>query len=476
MKLRMIQMRVGLVLLAAASVIIGCAKEEEMSIQNLPPETYLAIADSVRHVTTYAQSLQWWGEDRDGEVIAFEYRWFIDPQEGSCRLDTGWVRTEETSGSFDLPVSGADRVHRFEVRAIDNDETSDPSPCTLTLPVSNARPGVMIWNVASLPDTTFPAFLAKVHGSDPEGDNTIAKYIAWLDGDRQNAKILTPPDTTVSLGLADFGGRYEVARTLNVIAVDAGCDTSAVVAYTWYVKQPTGRILVVDDLGKDAGAAEANTDRFYRTGLDSCGEAYSVLDLEKFGGMLSAFNVSRLFSVFDLVIWYNEPNKLAYPRPPLVPHLTAAHSDLEAYVESGGSLIVSSLGAMGSGGALGDSVWTEVFGIDSILVRNNSTTNFDCKSWIIQSNIAPGPDSLRVEGTWPGVECMLPAPGATPLYFLRPGTVDTTQAHQTENYYVGVLNSWRTGRAALVTFPLSRSNQYDNARTEYCKLVNLLLH
>jgi hypothetical protein len=471
MKLRTIQMRVGFVLLAAALVIIGCAKEEELSIQNLPPETYLAIADSVRHVTTYTQTLRWWGEDKDGEVIAFEYRWFIDPQEGSCRLDTGWVRTEETSGDFNLPVSGADRTHRFEIRAIDNDEASDPSPCSLTLPVNNSRPGVVIWNVAELPDTTFPAFRARLHGTDPEGDNTIAKYIAWLDGDRQNAKILTPPDTTVSLGLGDFGGRYEVARTLNVIAVDSGCDTSAVAAYTWFVKQPTGRILVVDDLGKDAGAAEGLTDRFYRAGLDSCGEAYSVLDIEKFGGMLSAFNFTNLFSIFDLVVWYNEPNKTASPAPPAVAHISAAGKDLEAYVESGGRLLVSSLGALGSGGALTDSLWPEIFGVDSILVRNSST-NFDCKNWIIQSNLAPGPDSVRVAGSWPGVECMLPAPGATPLYYIRPGTAG---AYQTENYYLGVLNSWRTGKAALLTFPLSRSNQYDNARTEYCRLVNLLL-
>jgi len=469
--LMLTRIRTGLLLALGVAWLAGCAKEEKISAPNLPPETYLAIADSVRNVTTYTQTLRWWGEDKDGEVIAFEYRWFIDPLEGSCRLDTGWVRTEETSGSFNLPVSGADRIHRFEIRAVDDDETSDPSPSTLTLPVNNTRPGVMIWNVSDLPDTTFPAFLARVHGSDPEGDNTIARYIVWLDGDRENARVLTPPDTTVSLGPADFGGRYEVARTLNVIAVDSGCDTSAVVAYTWYVKQPTGRVLVVDDLGKDAGAAQAMTDRFYRAGLDSCGEAYSVLDIEKFGGMLSAFNFSKLFSAFDLVIWYNEPNKLAYPQPPSVPHISAAEKDLQTYLESGGRLLVASLGALGSAGGLGDSLWPEIFGIDSILVRN-STTNFDCKNWVIQSSVALGPDSLLVGGIWPGVECLLPSPQATPLYFIRPGTAGT---YQTEDYYIGVLNAWRTGKAAVLTFPLSRSNEYGNARTKYCRLINLLL-
>ena len=154
--------RVGAITVAAlvTGLVIGCAREEDLAVRNLPPETYLAVSDIVRNPTVYSQRLAWWGDDTDGEVIAFEYRWFMDPDEPACKTDTAWVRTEEKSKVFDLPVTRGESVHRFEVRAIDNYELRDATACKLTLPVTNSPPEVMIWDVASLPDTTFPAFTA----------------------------------------------------------------------------------------------------------------------------------------------------------------------------------------------------------------------------------------------------------------------------------------------------------------------------
>ena len=460
----------GLALLVLLGAFGGCAREDKITAPNLPPQTYLAIADSVRNITVYSQTLRWWGEDRDGEVIGYEYRWFTDPTEPGCKLDTAWVRTEETSGTFDLPVSDGTSVHRFEVRAVDDRNESDPTPCQLRLPVRNSPPAVMIWHLADLPDTTFPAFLATWHGSDPEGDETVARYLVWLDGSRQAAKTITPPDSVASFGLEDFDSRFETTRTLSLVAIDAGCDTSDVVTYTWYVKQPRGRVLLVDDLGDVAGAGEMPTDRFYRAGLDSCGEAYSVLDIERFGGLLSACNLYETFSIFDLVIWYNEPLAASYPTAS--PHLTVGEGDLKAYVEDDGSILIASAGALGSGGAMRDSLWPEVFGIDSIFVRNGTTSN-DLKRCVIQSALGPTPDSLKLDANYSGAECFRLDPGATPLYYVRAGILG---AYQTEDYYVGVLNSWQGGRAAILTFPLSRSNLYGNARRQYCGAVDLLLN
>jgi hypothetical protein len=459
----------GVVGVAAAvtAFLVGCAKEEKLAIANLPPETYLAIADSIRNTTVYYQTLTWWGDDQDGEVAAFEYRWFIDPDEPGCRLDSNWVRTEERSKTFDLPVTHGESVHRFEVRAIDNEDLRDPTPCVLRLPVSNTPPEVMIWHMDDLPDTTFPSLLVALHGSDADGDSTIAAYVAWLDGSREGARTLTPPDTMVSLGREDFAGRFDRTRTLNVVAIDSGCDTSDVVAHTWYVKETTGRVLLIDDIGSAAGTVERPSDTFYRTGLDSCGEAYSALDLRRFGGPISAHNFAELFSLFDVVIWYNDPYT------PASSYLTSAEADLRDYLEDGGRLMLSSLSALGSGGALHDSLWPEVFGIDSLFLRSGPTSNFDCKNWGVSSNTAVGLDSLKVVGIWVGAECMLPRPTATALYYIRPGTVN---AQQTENYYVGLLNSWHTGKTALITFPLSRSNGRANAHREYCKIIDLLLN
>jgi len=92
------------VLIAAAMAVClvlalapGCAREENLAIPNTPPETYIAIADTVRNTTVYIQHLHWWGDDIDGEVIGYEYRWFMDEMEPGCPTDTDWVFTGETA-------------------------------------------------------------------------------------------------------------------------------------------------------------------------------------------------------------------------------------------------------------------------------------------------------------------------------------------------------------------------------------------
>ena len=47
----------ALILVLAA----GCAEKKDLNIPNLPPETYIAIGDSVRNPTLYMQTVSWWG-------------------------------------------------------------------------------------------------------------------------------------------------------------------------------------------------------------------------------------------------------------------------------------------------------------------------------------------------------------------------------------------------------------------------------
>jgi hypothetical protein len=255
--------------------------------------------------------------------------------------------------------------------------------------------------------------------------------------------------------------------TLNIVAIDSGCDTSEVATYTWYVKEPVGSVLLVDDLSSDAGAAEIITDSFYRLGLDFCDVPYSLLDLESFGGIPYAHNFRGAFEPFDLVVWYNGPLK------PDSPNLSAAEDAVRGYVESGGRFLLQSLSAVGSGSSLSDSLFFEVFGIDSLYLSNGST-NFDCKkSWIILGNSEAGLDSVKSQSIFPGVECMKPEAGAISLYYIRPGTVNRKQEFP---YYLGILNDWSGGKASLLTFPLSRCDGYGNARDEYCKIVDMMLY
>jgi len=460
--------RLGFLLIVAFVMVSGCAQKEDLTTPNLPPETYVAIADSVRNPTVYIQVLHWWGEDIDGEVVGYEYKWELDPTEGTCGFDTTWIFTEETGDTFHLPVTEDTGTHRFYVRAIDDDGSADPTPASTSFPVTNSPPSVRIWDIGSLPDTTYPAFAFKWHGEDPEGDETIAEYLVWLDGETL-PRVLDAQDTMVTLTVDDFGGRYG-ERTVYLVAIDSGCDTSNVATYSWFVKQPEGNVLLVDNLPREYAGYRVG-DRFYRTSLDSCIGTYSVLDIEHFGGNRYSFAFESLFELFDLVIWYNDPwHDPDQGRDTL--YLAPVAPILPDFVAGGGRLILISHTAVGTRGAFRDSATLQFFGIDSLYLRENST-DFDCKRWIVYGNGAVGLDTVKVNGLFMGAECMKPQQDATPLFHIPPGTVGP---EQTVDYYVGIMNDYGDGKVALLTFPISRSNTYRNNQSVFCKLVELMLN
>jgi hypothetical protein len=322
---------------------------------------------------------------------------------------------------------------------------------------------VRIYDRGALPDTTFPALRIRWVGEDPEGDETIVSYRLWLDGNEQNAKLFSPFDTTASLGPEDFDGRYGT-RTLSMVAIDSGCDTSATVTYTWYVKEAAGDVLIVDDITSEH-AGNSRSDEFYAEAMSSCVALYSELALERYGGSVSyPHNFPELAKMFETIIWYSDPLR------PGTESLALMDDVYSSYVMEGGKFIVISLGAIGTGGALTDTVAFEVFGIDGLYLRNGST-DFDCKRWVINPNAGIGLDTLKVTGLYQGVECMKPADEATPLYHIPPGVASA----DTVDYYLGTLNSYGTGKAALLTFPMSRSDYYDNAQIEFCKILDLVL-
>ncbi len=453
----------GLALAAVLAVLAGCADMQDITVPNLAPQTYVALADSVRNPTVYIQTLNWWGDDKDGEVVGFEYRWSSDPGLPGCGLPADWTFTEENSKVFHLPVTDSIGTHSLEVRAMDNEGAVDETPATLRLPVTNNPPVVRIYDRGALPDTTFPALRIRWVGDDPEGNETILGYKLWLDGNEQNARVLSPADTTVSLVPADFEDRFGT-RTLNLVAIDSGCDTSAVVTYTWYIKETTGDLLVVDDI-TSAHAGNAKSDKFYAEALGSCVAAYSELALERYGGSVSyPHNFPELVKMFETVIWYSDPLR------PGTESLEEMDDVYPSYVQSGGNFLVVSLGAIGTDGALTDSVGFEVFGIDGLYMRNGSS-DFDCKRWVIYPNAGVGLDTLKVSGLYSGVECMRPTAETTPLFHIPPGVA----AADTVDYYLGVLNSYGGGKAGLLTFPMSRSDSYGNAQSEFCKVINLML-
>jgi hypothetical protein len=471
MNMRKLLARLVLMGLFLLAVVWGCAQDENLGLPNTPPETYVSIADSVRNPTVYIQELHWWGDDMDGEVVGYEYRWFQDPAEPGCPMDTDWVFTSETSHEFHIPATDAAvRTHRVEVRAVDNRQAVDPTPSSLVIPVTNTPPVLKLQDSKDLPDTTYPAIMVKWEVDDAEGRGTMDYFKAWLDGNEENARIVAGEDSSVSFGYDDFQGRYG-QRTLYLFGMDSGCSPSNMVTYTWQVKEPLGNILIVDDLWSRSGAVDYTTNNVYMGLMRACAGTYSKLDLEKFGGVTYAHNYPALFEIYDLVIWYDDPVRAISTTLPF------ARDAVRDYAAGGGNFLLVSLTALGPQGAFSDETMFEVFGVDSLYWRldgdGHLNPNFDCKrAWNIRGNTDLGLDSLNVVSNTLGAKCMAKSESAISLYHITPGTVDVIQK---VDYYLAVMNYWGNGKVAVFTIPLSKCNGYMTLQNEFCRIFQLML-
>ena len=71
------------------------------------------VWDTLEHafttITTSKQQLHWWGEDKDGDIIGYKYKW---------SSDSVWTFTSEEEGLFYVPITSNLDVFWFEVKAL----------------------------------------------------------------------------------------------------------------------------------------------------------------------------------------------------------------------------------------------------------------------------------------------------------------------------------------------------------------------
>ncbi len=84
-------------------------------------------------ITTSRQVLHWWGEDADGQVLGYYYKW---------SSDSSWTYTDLESGSFYVPIRSELDVFSFEVKAEDDDSNVDNTPSKIVLPIRNSEPTI----------------------------------------------------------------------------------------------------------------------------------------------------------------------------------------------------------------------------------------------------------------------------------------------------------------------------------------------
>lgn len=287
--------------------------------------------------TTSRQILFWWGEDPDGDVVAYHYRW---------NFQEDWTRTEAEEDTFFLPLQVTYAEFLFEVAAEDNQGALDPTPATLRIPVANSHPSIEFsinsnpaaGNNPNVTHVTFPTRTFSWSVTDIDGLETINQIRYKLD-DQDSWHYLDGNVTSLTLEEIPPG-----FHTFYVQAIDTAGAFSNLLHFPdssdqaapngWKVVEPVGDFLLVDDYKLDNGTTHA----FYTELLDSLAgeDMYSIFEVGQNEKALpaSATDQVAMYSFFKTVIWYH------YSEAPSLPD---ANSALRSYIGGGGNLFISSL-------------------------------------------------------------------------------------------------------------------------------------
>lgn len=343
-------------LLAALLIAFGCSEQKDDNLApNILPETHiflhLADPETDRPDTTVSrQELFWYGNDPDGWIVGYYYHWDYF---GDMNNRDNWVWTVDENNTFYVPLQAESGTFTFRIQAVDNnavfdgepandnppistDGAIDTSPARLSVPIRNSPP-IIDFVLSSNPqddeaDTTFTTRTFFWTASDLDGDQTITNF-RWALDDTTDWNEL--PGDARNLTIEDIEPGL---HTFYIQAVDIASAVSKTLMYpdttdgengTWYVKQPRGPVLLVDD---DADITGQDLP-FYFDALNSVPSLQSNFSLWTVKDRLPYFqdDIEATLNFFEAVIWYSD-------RTPSIPEAGPA---LTAYVNAGNKLFLS---------------------------------------------------------------------------------------------------------------------------------------
>jgi hypothetical protein len=327
-------------------IIGGCIDQPASErIANMPPQTFVwLMPDDTVRTTSSRQHIHWWGDDPDGFVVGYE--WSFNR--------TDWNRTERNDSVFLLSLQQEDTTYSFYVRAIDNEGAHDPDPASLSIPIKNTPPSVEFVDGTTVPRTTFTVATFAWSGTDPDGDDTIIRYLwalndttEWneLSGASSMLTVRTGDGLRVNdnnifyLKAQDNAGAYSKTAIMpNDPAPDNPERPPDTTAY-WFVREPIGDLLIVDDYDLDD-----RPDTMYTAIFDTLGGGifrdHSVWDIRQGrtetqrGDLVPPFinpTVVETLRLFRYIYWYSDNG----------PSYNVAQSAIPRYLETGGKVLMS---------------------------------------------------------------------------------------------------------------------------------------
>ncbi|MCP4546028.1 MAG: hypothetical protein GY835_06145 [bacterium] len=484
----------------------GCSDEGRL-LPNLPPETTLFVDDGSLHTTHYQQILSWHGEDQDGEVIRFEYKWTFPEGAVTADFDTTWVGlvepfVEMVCDTFLLPLPTewhTELTANFQIRAVDTKGLADPTPASADFRIFNRAPilyyktGGDTLRTMELPTSILPVcnldFMVIDPDNMPTEDDPGVEFIReirfWFE-DPAEFISLAPTDTLLILDDTDFGENVGVDREFHLQAFDLAGAGSNILEGTAFVRDiSAARVLILDSAGSLV-ADSPIVDAFWRDEVISLFPAEEVVlhDFENDGQLGHKSILNAIFSLFEAVIWYNGnagEADMSFVSSP-TPEITAAEEGLVEYLEQGGHALLTGFNLLGAsrgdaaGGSFSAAFEEDVILVDSLLVHStNMPAGVEASpNWWhftgqeITGFPEVGTHTLRNQSTKAGTDRMaldeesIAGNLIEELYRVAGSTV---YPPSTLNGAAGVRRVYEAsgGELVLLTFPVSLADGYDNA-------------
>jgi hypothetical protein len=313
----------------------------DLSGENHGFETISLFDTSAFHtITTSKQELNWWGDDPDGDIVGYYYRW---------NTDSDWIYTEKEGGIFYVPIRKELDVFSFEIKAVDNEGNEDNTPAKLVMPIQNSSPQILfrylsnpqISDIGDDTSFTFPTRTFVWDLYDQDGNETITDIFytlndtcdtcwARLAGDIKSITLtnLDPGINSIYIKCKDIAG----AESDMIQFPDS---TRPDDAQVWWVKPLIGDVLIVDDFPLDGSN---NTLAWYSSMMDTLvGEdGYSIWEI---GDELpySSTDVIANLNYFKHVVWFAAYNNTASANDTY----NAAEASLINFIMSGGNLFIN---------------------------------------------------------------------------------------------------------------------------------------
>ncbi|MBK7979920.1 MAG: hypothetical protein IPK06_07925 [Ignavibacteriae bacterium] len=371
-------------LIIIVSSVISCNETvNDNPVENFPPETHLFIyTDSLVSQQKSKLQVHWWGDDKDGLVIGYLFKW-----EG---INDNWEFTKSNDSVFALPIGTVDTSYNFYISAIDNSgngiydnevylngvnighepftdlnknnkyDLSEPfidfgsidaTPAIQKFPIKNSPPEITWNDLSIIPEKTFPAITVGWNAFDLDGNETITEIqialndttnFVSLNGSTRLVALVASSsnemnifinadenkihqDKLKNLKLDDFNRLY--VRGIDISGSKSKFEMLPDSEKKWFIEKPKGELLIIDNFAGGTQSAD-----FYKNSFNNfANEKYNILDLESVSLPYEAITFKSTLNLFKYIFWYSGSN----------PRIDLANLITQNYIQSGGKIAFS---------------------------------------------------------------------------------------------------------------------------------------